>query len=87
VRTGPAKLERAVWEREMRRLRVSVRLLTAILLALATRSIAAGITPTLGLTGAIVAVLLISSLVLTNHGRRLEPPASPERRSKDGTRN
>ncbi len=80
VRTAPAMLERAVWEREMRRLRITVRLLTAILLALAARAIVGGINPTLGLTCAVVAVVLVASLLLTNYGRALEPDESDERR-------
>ena len=44
-----------MWEREMRRLRVTARLLTAVLLALAVRVIVSGINPVIGLTGGILA--------------------------------
>ncbi len=57
----------------MRRLRVTARLLTAVLLALAVRVIVSGINPVIGLTGGILAGLLVVSLVLARQGRRLEP--------------
>jgi hypothetical protein len=57
----------------MRRLRLTVRLLAAILLALAVRVIVSGMNAVIGLTGGIVATLLVASLVLTRQGRRLEP--------------
>jgi hypothetical protein len=57
----------------MRRLRVTVRLLAAVLLTLAVRVIVSGINAVIGLTGGIVAALLVASLVLARQGRRLEP--------------
>jgi hypothetical protein len=67
------ELERAVWERVMRRLHVINRLLTAVLLALGVRMIVSGLSFASGLAAAIIAVLLVASLALTSHGRQLEP--------------
>lgn len=57
----------------MRRLRVSVRLLVAALLALAVRIVVSGINAVIGFTAAIVAGLLVVALLLARQGRRLEP--------------
>jgi ABC-type transport system involved in cytochrome bd biosynthesis fused ATPase/permease subunit len=63
----------------MRRLRVTIRLLAAVLLALAVRVVISGINVVTGLTGALVAGLLIVSLLLARQGRRLEPTSRRER--------
>jgi hypothetical protein len=67
------QLRRSAWEREMRRLRVIVRLLAVVLLALAARMVVSGINAVIGVTGGIVAGLLVAALLLTREGRRLEP--------------
>ncbi len=63
----------------MRRLRVTVRLLAAVLLALSVRVVVSGINVVIGLTGVVVASLLIDSLLLARQGRRLEPTSRRER--------
>jgi hypothetical protein len=73
------QLERAVWERVMRRLRVGSGLLAAVLLALVARMIISGVTLTLGVSATIIVVLLAASLMMTAHGRRLEPPRPLDR--------
>lgn len=65
----------------MRRLRVTVRLLAAALLALSVRVVVSGINVVIGLTGGFVACLLIVSLLLARQGRRLEPTS---RRGRSG---
>ncbi len=57
----------------MRRLIVIARILAVVLLALAVRAIVSGITAVLGVTGGIVAGLLVVALALARQGRRLEP--------------
>ena len=79
---GPARTDRArghqlewaLWEREMRRLRMVVRLLAAVLLALVARAVLVGVTPATSLAAVIVSVLEIAALILVRHGRRVEPP-------------
>jgi hypothetical protein len=71
--TSSPELEQALWEREMRRLRVSVRVLTAVLVALLARMIVAGVTAAIAVSGGIIAGLLIASLVLTRRGEHIEP--------------
>jgi hypothetical protein len=68
-----AGLDRAAWEREMRRLVVSNRVLSAVLLAVTVRMIVSGLTFASGFVVAIVAILLVASLLLTRQGHRLEP--------------
>jgi hypothetical protein len=75
-------LDRAAWEREMRRLIVSNRLLSAVLVAVTVRMIVSGLTLASGFTVAIIAVLLLASLLLTRQGHRLEPPPPPRRTSQ-----
>jgi hypothetical protein len=70
--SAPDQLKLGAWEREMRRLRVTVRLAAAGLLALAARVVVLGINTAIGLTGGIVAGLLVAPSVLARHGRRLE---------------
>jgi hypothetical protein len=78
--TSQDELKRSAWERAMKRLRMTVRLLAALLLALAVRVAVSGINVVIGLTGGIVAGLLIVSLLLARQGRRLEPTSRRERR-------
>jgi Flp pilus assembly protein protease CpaA len=77
-----AGLDRATWEREMRRLIVSNRLLSAVLVAVTVRMVVSGLTFASGFTVAIVAILLVASLLLTRHGHRLEPPPTSRRTSQ-----
>lgn len=75
-RSGP---QRAIWERAMRRLRVSVRLLGVVLLALGARMVITGVTVLSALTAAIIAGLLFASMHLAHQGRRLEPRQDADR--------
>jgi hypothetical protein len=63
----------AIWGREMRGLRFGTR----VLLALAARVLASGVNFAIGLSGTIVAVLLLASILLTLQGRQLEPRIAP----------
>ena len=76
---SPAQLERAVWEREMKRLRLSARLLGAVLVALGVRVVVSGINVTIAVTAGIVTGLLVLCLVFTRQGRRLEPTSPHDR--------
>jgi len=82
IRTGKMDTSgRLVWERSMRRLRVSTRLLGAILLALLARMILIGATLMTAMTSAIIAVLVIASVLPTRMGKRLEPQPTPPTRA------
>jgi hypothetical protein len=67
-------LERAIWDREMRRLRMATRLLSAVLLALVARMIISGPRFATELSAAIITLILLATLCLTRRGRRLRPP-------------
>jgi hypothetical protein len=58
----------------MHRLHVSTRLLTVVLLAILAHMVASGASVPVAVTAAIIAGLLIFSLLLTRQGRQLEPP-------------
>src|SRR5450759_1035168 len=76
--------QRAIWEREMRRLSIGRRVLFAVLLALGARVIVSGLNFASGLSLAVVAALFVASLVLTRQGRRLQPSqASGAERSRE----
>ncbi len=81
---APGRLERAVWERSMSRLRLCNRILTVVLLALAARGLLSGFTPAVELTATMIALLLLGSVLLTFHGRGLDPDraARPDARSE-----
>ncbi len=68
----------------MNRLRVCNRLLVVVLMALSARALVSGLTITVGLSAAIIMVLLLASVLLTVHGRGLDPeqPSKPDARSK-----
>jgi hypothetical protein len=66
-------LSRAVWEREMRNLRIIVRLLAIVLAVLVARALLSGATLAVGVAGATVAILLLAALGLSRQGRRLQP--------------
>ena len=68
-----------MWEREMRRLRFSARLLAAVAGALLLRIAVSGLTFATGFGLAIVIVLLIVAVALYRQGRRIEPRSPPSR--------
>ncbi len=73
VREVPvSSTQRAIWEREMRRLNIGRRVLLAVLLAVGARVILSGLNVASGLSLTIVAALLLASLRLSRQGRRLE---------------
>jgi hypothetical protein len=76
-RAGGAQPRRAmgrvVWECTMRRLRVTVRLLSVIGFALIVRMAVTGPTPTTVLALSVVAALLIAGIRLIRYGHRIEP--------------
>ena len=69
-----------MWEREMRGLRLSARLLAAVAGALLLRIAISGLTFAIGVGLAIVMMLLIGALVLHRQGRRIEPRSPPSPR-------
>jgi CHASE2 domain-containing sensor protein len=69
-------LNQAAYDRSIRRLRVCVRVLSAVLLALVARSVIDGANLAVVLTAALIALLLLASAALLLYGRRLEPHAS-----------
>jgi hypothetical protein len=73
----------AIYERTMRRLRVAIRLLTVVLLAVVARSVSDGLSMAGGITGTAIALLLISSLGLWRQGRRMRPDVNDRRRGCD----
>lgn len=60
----------------MRRLRIAVRVLGTVLLALAVRMAIDGITLLVAVTAVVMAALLVAALGLTRQGHRLEPVRS-----------
>ena len=66
-------LGRERWELAMHRLRLCNRLLAMVLLALAARALVSGVTPAVGWSTVIIALLLVVSLRLTAQGRKLDP--------------
>jgi hypothetical protein len=84
-------LEQTIWEREMRRLRVSVRGLIAVLWALGVRMLIDGLTVATALSGAIIALLLLAALLLIRQGHRLalsrasESPVTGNKRPRAST--
>jgi hypothetical protein len=65
-------MQRATWEREMRRLSIGRRVLLVVLVALGARVAVSGLNAAGVLSLAIVAALLVVSLVLSRQGHRLE---------------
>jgi hypothetical protein len=57
----------------MRRLGVTVRVLSVVLAALVARSIVDGLNLALGLSAILITALLVAAVVLLLHGRRLRP--------------
>jgi hypothetical protein len=66
-------------DRAMRSLRVCVRALSAVMLALLARVVIDGPSPAVVLTGALVALLLLVSGMLWQYGRRLEAQGETSR--------
>jgi hypothetical protein len=73
----PNHLPDAIYDREIRRMRVSVGVLSALELALITRAVVDGLNFADGLAEGLVALLLIASLRLWRTGRRLKRDANP----------
>jgi ABC-type nickel/cobalt efflux system permease component RcnA len=70
----------------MNRLRVCNGLLAVVLTALSARALVSGLTITVGLSAAIIMALLAASVLLTVHGRGLDPdqPRRSDARSELG---
>jgi hypothetical protein len=75
---------RLIYDRSMERLRVTIRVLSALLVALLARILSDGLTIAVGLSEALIALLLLAALGLWRHGRRLGSDAGsvPERRHR-----
>jgi hypothetical protein len=73
-------MSQATYERTMRRLRVTIRLLTVVLLALVARSVTDGLNVAAVITGTAIALLLIAAAGLWRQGRRLRPYANARQR-------
>jgi len=58
-------------ERELRRVGVIVRVLAALLLAIAVRAVTGGLTTAAVLSAAVVMILLVAAAALSRYGRRL----------------
>ena len=80
-------LNQTDYDRAMGRLRVCMRVLSAVLLALIARSVIDGANFAVVLTAALIALLLLASGALWLYGRRLEPhtpaPRAPPRLTTD----
>jgi hypothetical protein len=61
----------------MRRLRISIRLLSIVLLAIVAKGIISGPQLSEFVVGATTALLLFASLALSRQGQRLEPHSQP----------
>jgi hypothetical protein len=77
----------AIYERTMRRLRVTIRLLTVALLALVARSAIDGLNIADVITGTAIALLLIASVGLWRQGVRLPPDADARQSGSDDDNN
>jgi hypothetical protein len=75
---GRAAIDEVVWERQMIRLRRVGLVLGAALAAIVARMVIDGPELLAGLTGALIPVLLVCSLVLRRQGHRLRPGASSQ---------
>jgi hypothetical protein len=76
-------MTQAIYERTMWRLRVAIRLLTVVLLALVARAVIDGLDVADVVTGTAVALLLIASVGLWRQGRRLRPDAGARQSCSD----
>ena len=75
-------MNKPAYDRAIRQLRVCVRALSAVLVALIARSVIDGPSFAVVLTAALTAILLFASGALWLYGRRLEPPARASRRAE-----
>jgi xanthine/uracil permease len=73
-------MSQATYERTMRRLRATIRLLTVVLLALVAHSATDGLNVTAVITGTAIGWLLIAAVGLWRQGRRLRPYANARQR-------
>lgn len=73
-------IDPAVWQRQMRSLRIIARSLGVVLLTLIARAVITGLTPTVALTTAGTVVLLLACVRLLHRGRQLEPHRHPRAR-------
>jgi hypothetical protein len=71
-----SEAQHPAWEREIKRVRLTARLLAAALLALCIRSLVSGVTFASILTATILAALLLTALLLTRYGQKIEPKES-----------
>ena len=76
----------AVVDRAMRRLRVCIRALSAVMLALIARVVIDGMSRAVAITGALIALLLLVSGKLWQYGRRLEQQAGTSGTGNPGGR-
>jgi hypothetical protein len=76
-------MTQAIYGRTMSRLRVAIRLLTVVLLALVARSVIDGFHVADVITGTAIALLLIASVGLWRQGRRLRPYADARQGGSD----
>jgi hypothetical protein len=76
---GGPMVNQAVLDHAMSRLRVCIRALSAVMLALLVRTVIDGASPAVVLTGAVIALLLLMSGMLWQYGRRLETRANTSR--------
>jgi hypothetical protein len=65
----------AAYDRAVRQLRVCVRVLSAVLLALIARSIIDGANLAVVLSGTVIVLLLLACVALWRYGRRIETRA------------
>jgi hypothetical protein len=72
-------LNQTAYDRAIQRLRICVRVLSAVLLALIARSVIDGANLAVILTAALFALLLLASAALWRDGRRVEQHASASR--------
>jgi hypothetical protein len=80
---GGRAMSQATYERTMWRLRVTIRLLTVVLLALVARSVTDGLNVAAVITGTAIALLLIAAVGLWRQGRRLRPYADARQSGSD----
>jgi len=82
----PRTDERSIYDQAMGRLRVAIKVLGAVLIALIARTVVDGPSVAGALAEALIVVLLVASAGLWRCGRRLEPPAgsSPHALSPGG---
>jgi hypothetical protein len=72
-------LNQAAYDRAMGRLRVCVRVVSAVLLALLARTLTHGANLAVVVTEALITLLLLASTALWRHGRRLQPHTNASR--------